>query len=719
MFGRGISDEEFTNILLKNPKSILEMMMNISHFSRLYPDEAPVINYLNIPRSPPQGVAIRDFGRLFAGTGVCRTMDLPSPNLVSRRISKTVPFMKKLSFNGYVIAGSYPVLMCQPASGNAHNEPDYTDLSHFPSDVDFYPFFTAPSNGDSPEVRIMPSYISFLSDIDSICSEGEYTDGDEKCKFESKKSVTIRREHCTTISFEAQNNYNMSQAILEYQIIHRAHTSPVSVIVGFDQPACKAYYDGEDIYFTLDAALCLYFGINPVDWRRESPSHAARYIKYLDYGYSPIFTGLDFSFGPHVLEYKKYFLPGCLLRFEERFDVENVSETRKPRIVRRNKAEFFYKELSCSLIYSKDEIEGNKVFNTSSIPSNYNPKSLPEESDYGMDSPQIIAFMYHSISMLIKCRIPLISVYANYPLDIIDETKYKFADIEMILKKVFGGTHAEFYYGTERIREISDRLVSFSAQRRDDVHGKVNILTPKKLAEFNDLQKEAYAILENRVKELEEISKEPLERLKSVKFITSNPGSQFTASFNAIKRETPEDYWGSMYVPMAPFKPHVAFITLMCIRKYGDTVLKLLDMNIIKRIYYWMGISYLETFFVSGSQILETPLDITALGRIAMPGLGLNLARKQLVLSRFPWHDEDLKAEPSIPGPVDIPRVTVYPTPQPTIPTVASPVFIPYNNNNNNNNNNNILRLDPHEGNVNVLDINILNSLAEVMKNTY
>ena len=97
--------------------------------------------------------------------------------------------------------------------------------------------------------------------------------------------LTVRNVHCTSIFIED---------VSKIQIIHRAYKTPSEVVTGFDLMCCKAFFDGEDVYLTVDAAICIYFGINPVDWRRESPSHMQRILKYYSkYDLVSYFSWLD------------------------------------------------------------------------------------------------------------------------------------------------------------------------------------------------------------------------------------------------------------------------------------------------------------------------------------------------------------------------------------------------------------------------------------------
>ena len=169
---------------------------------------------------------------------------------------------------------------------------------------------------------ILIRYINFLAEMDAI-SISTYGNKLGHMLPICDSIFTKRSTNCTTITMELDSAFGASSYTLrDYQFIHRAYSSPTSVVVGFDLLGCKAFYDGKMVYFTLDAALCLYFGINPVDWRRESASHTHRIRKYHEYGYNPIFPALSLDLAKELNDRTGYYLPKCQL-----FKATNQYET--------------------------------------------------------------------------------------------------------------------------------------------------------------------------------------------------------------------------------------------------------------------------------------------------------------------------------------------------------------------------------------------------------
>lgn len=169
-------------------------------------------------------------------------------------MSEIIPNITQMSFNGYIIAGGAAIKTI-------------VGFNDYHSDVDFYPLYTTRAL-DNDYDNIIISYNKWLTD----CS----------LTVQNKIKHIARSEHTTTIKFivNTKDSFLYYKTCSIYQMIHRAYRNPEEVIVGFDQPCCKAFFDGNETYVTLDCALCIHYNINPIDWRAESPTHILRALKY-------------------------------------------------------------------------------------------------------------------------------------------------------------------------------------------------------------------------------------------------------------------------------------------------------------------------------------------------------------------------------------------------------------------------------------------------------
>lgn len=488
--------EEFASLVKRDPKQILRYMMEIAQASREFPDKALIIPFTSIPKDAPGNIYLRDFGRLFSGsTGLCRKAKLPEIEEVLNNLDGWFN-IKGFTFEGYVLAGSAAVLACQVGDNK-------------PSDGDFYPYYDSKNLiHNSVQETILVSYRKFLEDVEDSNEDHE-------------EIRTMRNKNCTTLLVGERR---------PLQMIHRAHTSARSTVVGFDQMACKAFFDGEMVYFTIDAALCLYFGINPVDWRRESPSHMSRVTKYDEYHFVPIFPHLSFGFvdrrTPKSLPYK---LPSAALRVD-RTGYKNEQRLNVAIVLDRYVSESDYNE----------DTEIEKIGN--------------------------LGLWYHATCMLIKGKYDLFPVFSDKPTYTLSNGY--FVPLNCVLEKVAAGNKCDFYFGDERTWDISNEISNILVKVTDRGRNvKISAVSTEKLNRIIELQTEYRKIIDDRVAQLESsIPDTCVSRLTKIEFNISNPGAQFTSSFKPIRRETPQDYWGPECVYFECNTFHKIKFTLLCIR---------------------------------------------------------------------------------------------------------------------------------------------------------
>lgn len=587
---------DFAALLKRKPSEILNLMLEIAESSRHNPDHAYLVPYTSIPIEPPTNVEMKDFGWLYAGEESCRTNPLPSTFVVEYRIAELMPF-DGLSWDGYVAAGSFAALVCQPNYDQSSKMPDR------PGDIDIYPYCSHQKRGEmSIDDAAMISYTRFLDEMTDVIQN----EGDDNHKL-FMDCITKRNGSCTTIFANTNVQHPRWEcALSRYQIIHRAHTSATSVIVGFDQMACKAFYDGSMVYFTLDAAICLYFGINPVDWRRESPSHLRRTDKYQRYGYKPIFPGLSLDLANRLVneqESSGYYLPGCMLM---------------ARTVRHKKSGKAYTTTEAYLSFEPPAGMDNylahragdqnlteyRIESALKFKRNYlNLENMPavpfpreaEESDYSEETTAYMAQCYHVLSLTIREKYNLFSLYNDDAPNLII-TQGKGIDVRRVLQKTMATRCSEFYFGTNRVREIQERMERLLVNGHSGVVS-FKLLSKDNMKELTDLQEELHELFETRVTELEGlIEPQVLKLQEGVKFITSNPGCQFTASFKPIVRQRPEDYWGILYTSVQPSRLRQLKLTLLCIRKFHSPVMRKLDKNVMRLIFRELDKAYFLQF---------------------------------------------------------------------------------------------------------------------------
>jgi len=539
-----VTNGQFLEIIHRDPKEILQLMLEVAQHSRHDPYNAPLVKFDTIPKDPPKNVFIKDFGWLFSGEGKCRRVTLNTLENAKFYLQQRMMSFRFMTYNGYVLAGSAVVCAC------IHN----FNERYSAQDFDFFLVQEEPKNA-------VVSYIQILTDINKGLKEKEIRED---------STITRRNENCTTISIEEYGNHH--ERVLPYQIIHRCHKSKASVIVGFDQVACKAFYDGDNIYFTLDAALAMYFGINPVDWKRESPSHLRRTNKYHDYGFQAIFPGLPFNVVDWILEkkvrdkwgnmnYRKYVLPGCALQ------VTKITSKRQKAFARRRRNHIPEENTIAKIDFSFLHFEA-------------------PESDYGGDGDITVdtVMNYTNVSHAINDKLHLVSVFCHNPMDILDDVKYTKTEAWPVLCKVTGETDsdiARFYFGTGEF---------YNTLHECKILVKTFPLSTENMGMLNKLNNEMFEIKSERAIELDAKLAPAHENLKQIRFNTSNPGTQFTASFNPTIRKHPKDYWGHLYqdFPMYDFQEVKFAMVTIWKRGKGESPLGIISKDVLKMIFKWL-----------------------------------------------------------------------------------------------------------------------------------
>ena len=547
-------------------------MLQVAQMSRNDPANAFMVPISHIPVAPPTG-KVSDFGWLYVGWNKLRSENLPDLETVERTLQKWIPDLSELSFDGYVIAGSSVILACSSA------EPEK------PHDVDFYPVCLEGRDPKSVKEEAMESYQRWLSDFEQVllhpAAEVKAHENDDLSKTHpfAGEYIVTRTDKCTTIMLDddgtrsRNHSYDEYRGVLnKFQMIHRAHRSEPGVVVGFDQIACKGLRNKDGVFLTLDAALALYFGINPVDWRRESPSHAHRIAKYKGYGFTPIFPGL-----PHDLS-----VPQELDRYP--FARGYLQRCLRSKIGK-----------GWDLVFSAPKTEGTQ-------PPKYQDHEDDEKSDYELERCSYMSACYMVVARAVEGKSDLACVIANTPTEIVYE--FNHIDVESILIKVAPGNRSDFYFGSDRPGELLEELKKMAIRMCGNGHATARIMSKEEIGRYVEVQAELSEMVKKRTAELMAVLEPVTSKLDQIEFMISNPGTQYTASFHPIFRKHPRDYFGEAYVDFDTFILKDVKRCLLCLRSIprrgedGKLLCPLYgaDPNILRYIFRHLDQSYGKTF---------------------------------------------------------------------------------------------------------------------------
>lgn len=593
--------EAFRGLTLKDPKFILSYMLDVSEANRRNPNRALLVPVSFIPKEAPVDRVVKDFGKLFTGSGRCRAFSLPADQAILRNMGNFLPSsqlpdskaIRELSFDGYVCAGSAVVLACSQT-----DPPNFMPRSMTPKDADLFIHYDPSEKTDrSIEDRCLEIYRRLLNEMTDIVKialgkvvHPDPNDSDYRQDYQY--TITRRSEYCTTIMCAEFN-------VEETQIIQRAYTSATATVVGFDQMCCRGFFDGKMIYFTIEAALCLYFGINPVDWRCESPSHLDRVIKYEKYGFTPIFPGLPFNLGIELsnktsntgISSVSYILPSCYLTR----DPESSSYRYRPDGKDRYGKNIVF-PIPLKLINKKRYGFHPTIINENNHPTLELYRHPSKESDYDMgeesdyDKEQMASY-YRALTMLIKAKFNFLPVFAYWPNEVLD--KCHIPPIRMLLEKTYGGSFPEFYFGSGEIVRLESELSQLRSKYRGHYRSKLKILNKAEKLQALELESRIEQLLDERCQELETEYNDHLKAmLDRVNFITSNPGMQFTSSFHPIRRATPQEFWGNWYEKSEPGSFYQVKFTILCIRRFRNSCWNQTPLDVVKLIFSYFYTSY-------------------------------------------------------------------------------------------------------------------------------
>ena len=357
-----------------------------------------------------------------------------------------------------------------------------------------------------------------------------------------------RNEYTTTLVIVDNNN------IYEYQFIHRIYPDISSIIGGFDLSICMVAYDGKQIYATPLGAWSVKNVSIIIDTKRRSTSFEYRLQKY-NRGFRIIFPGISNNL---VENFRNNGSP-------ERQMINKIREISKDygyeyeenwgdlKFIGGRKFEHssynIQKEVDIfpcinlrgyrigTQIYDRKNIEDrliNKI-------SDYNSLSSHPKCFADINAQQLRSDNLHTVSSILKLDIDknikdqLINDIYNPNLLIDESVISKFNDRVDKIRTPY--KHRYDGYG-----KIEDQNIDF--YRLLKCFGK---LTPK-VIELRDTD-EYYQYRDIVVNKMMTNAEICMKNLIGIKWITQDPGRQWTSSINPIIAD-PRDWYGKHYEPV-------------------------------------------------------------------------------------------------------------------------------------------------------------------------
>ena len=445
-----------------------------------------------------------------------------------------------------------------------------------------------------------------------------------------------RNEYVTTLHVEELcDDYNSNHPkVYMYQFIHRIYPNISSVIGGFDLSASALTYNGKEIYTTPLGAWSLKNKSIIIDMGRRSTSYEHRLKKYNRYGFNLIFPGLTkqiinnellkkynnrtfFRFRDKV--YKLAYDNGYFLHYNnnlrENFsrrgynddpDIDEYDELAFHKLQKENDI------LSCLIldIAAKNDIHIKRANGDSNDwwhpVHEQNSKCADKDyyldklSDYGDNEKYLLSISDYSHNHMYYKHVPaanatrlrlnnLNGVVSMLYIDNHENIKDKLINeinnpnlgindfvIDLYSKKV-----------DVEIKGFEDCINLKSHQKQPDLIKCLGQFTSE-LVHNNEYIEERDLMIEN-IRKNDKICK---ENLIGIKWITENPGRQWTSSINPIFKD-PRDWYGKHYVPvLVGIPPEMeTCLRLLCLER-TESLWSKLPPDMFKLILFYILQSY-------------------------------------------------------------------------------------------------------------------------------
>jgi hypothetical protein len=455
-------------------------------------------------------------------------------------------------------------------------------------DVDFFFYDLDVGQANIMRVEIIEYMINtWKSYVGQIVNRSRGYEGGEVV-IQDVKFYIQRNEYVTTLHVEELTSKSQNHRVYMYQFIHRIYPDISSIIGGFDLSASAFAYNGKEIFTTPLGAWSLINRYIIVDMGRRSTSYEYRLRKYLDYGFGLIFPGLtdeivqehlinkynDRSFfkfkeklfdfardNGYYIDYHKE-LSNIFKKFNQKG--EDIDEYDELAFHRLQKEKDILPLLVLDINNGNDDRIGIKQSKGNQYDWDHpNQRSkcddekyyLNKLSDYGNDEEYLAARSdYHHNHMYYK-HVPsanatrlrlnnLAGVVSMLYIDNHNNIKEKLSNEVNNPNLGINDFTLDLY--KERAKESISNFRQFKGHHWQQpglikYFGSFtsDILHDEDYNEYLDL------MIEN-IKRNDEMCK---KNLTGIKWITENPGRQWTSSINPIFKN-PRDWYGKHYIPV-------------------------------------------------------------------------------------------------------------------------------------------------------------------------
>ena len=365
------------------------------------------------------------------------------------------------------------------------------------------------------------------------------------------------------------------------QIIKRGYRNAAQVIACFDLSSCKFFYDGQDVFTTLDGAIALYHGINIVDWRVESPSFWSRLVKWQKRGFR--------------------ILCPCLCAVNLPRDMPGAYPYHMNGVkigVKQNKITFQPEKHSDISDYSTDELDYDKTHTSIIVGAairkdprgiylfaRQKKKSLKHCGTETVPGPMFTRVVVFKVFEQILGKFPYLSNEATW--------KFHWGEFYPAACVVRGKI-----VGSEYILRTCPNVSPFSNEGcQGPCCEAIRVILDAETQEYLDL-------IKRRASQVQTYLDEIYTRIEISEYKLENPGEQFRGAFNPIIRQHPRDFWGPKWVALSTTFLKTEKMAMMCAWKFpqdrGISGFWRLPKDVVKYIFGVMDILYIRDVLSTG-----------------------------------------------------------------------------------------------------------------------
>jgi len=418
------------------------------------------------------------------------------------------------------------------------------------------------------------------------------------------KIIIKRNEFVTSVYV-----FNESKILLvEYQLIHRIYPNISSIIGGFDIGACMLAYDGNEIYATPLGSWSIKNKSIIVDTKRRSTSYEHRLVKYFDRGFRIIFPGLN----EEEIIFKRVI--GSASETEEIFKskildliqkngykTNNISNIMKECMKIQNISDVNIPEQNIIIINKDDTayLSTSKYDNKS-----LSQKSLNKISDYHNDNGMY--FDNHISANITKLRLgnfkAVSSLIIIKDITVFNDDNDDNDDNDIYNILIDDVNNPNLQFNKKSIKKYKLMVEDFKKDFEKFINNyDFNRIFNKSMKLFGNYTNEIVKLKDfnkcnyyrnEMINIMIENNKICKENLIGIKWITKNPGRQWTSSINPIIAD-PRLWYGDNYVPIVTGIP-VEIESCLRLMKLSESYWKDLPDDLFDLILYYINKNYAD-----------------------------------------------------------------------------------------------------------------------------